>query len=217
MPCHHKFQSYLNLERLDFEPTTLIVGTFNPTWPETNTAQWYYGRITGDISNHNSGNHFWAVLPRLYGKGSLKSTDAKTQWNIFCKDNKIAITDLISSISDAEFGNEERRRFLQGYSDSAIAKNFKSFEFTKIVSLLEKNPSIKNVYLTRGTGDTFWKGLWQPIKNYCILHDIRCETLMTPSDYAYYQQGKYNKLNRENQLNREDFIYMHWKQKWHQL
>lgn len=29
MACTHKFHQYLNLNNLDFEPTTLIVGTFN--------------------------------------------------------------------------------------------------------------------------------------------------------------------------------------------
>ena len=39
MPCNHKFIEDLNLENLDFQPTTLIVGTFNPSWPENNQAQ----------------------------------------------------------------------------------------------------------------------------------------------------------------------------------
>ena len=30
MACIHKFANYLYLERIDFEPTTLIIGTFNP-------------------------------------------------------------------------------------------------------------------------------------------------------------------------------------------
>jgi len=41
MPCFHKFLNYLNLETLDFEPTTLIVGTFNPEWPIGNNAMWF--------------------------------------------------------------------------------------------------------------------------------------------------------------------------------
>jgi len=44
MACNHKFIEYLNLENLDFEPTTLIVGTFNPEWPAGNQAEWFYGR-----------------------------------------------------------------------------------------------------------------------------------------------------------------------------
>lgn len=44
MPCNHKFLEFLNLEKLDFTPTTLIVGTFNPEWPDTNQGKmvlWY--------------------------------------------------------------------------------------------------------------------------------------------------------------------------------
>ncbi len=217
MPCHHKFQSYLNLERLDFEPTTLIVGTFNPEWPAANLATWFYGRITGGINDHNSGNHFWAVLPRIYGRDSMKIAANKQQWKAFCKENKIAITDLISTIVDADSNNNAHQQLLQGYSDTAIAENFNEFKFTDIVGLLEQHPSIRNVYLTRGTGQTFWNNLWQPVTAYCNLHRITCNTLMTPSDNVRFQLGPYNALHPEQKLNREDFIYMYWQQKWHLL
>lgn len=39
MPCPHKFQEDLNLDKIDFKPETLIQGTFNPTWPEGNYAE----------------------------------------------------------------------------------------------------------------------------------------------------------------------------------
>lgn len=39
MACRHKFIDYLNLDNLDFDPTTLIVGTFNPEWPDGNHAE----------------------------------------------------------------------------------------------------------------------------------------------------------------------------------
>lgn len=54
MPCNHKFQEDLNLERLDFKPTTLIVGTFNPEWPDGNQAQWFYGRTHDQNGNRNT-------------------------------------------------------------------------------------------------------------------------------------------------------------------
>jgi hypothetical protein len=78
MPCPHKFQKCLNLDKLDFAPETLIVGTFNPAWPEDNYAEWFYGR-TGN-------NYFWDVLAEssislimnLYEPRGLTHVDWKT-------------------------------------------------------------------------------------------------------------------------------------------
>ncbi|MBD0333667.1 MAG: hypothetical protein ICV66_13555, partial [Chitinophagaceae bacterium] len=92
MACLHKFHLYLNLERLDFEPTTLIVGTFNPSWPATNTAEWFYGRTHDKQGTQN--NNFWDVLPRLYGGDSLINK-TPTEWKTFCHNKQIAITDII--------------------------------------------------------------------------------------------------------------------------
>lgn len=216
MPCNHKFKHDLTLSNLDFLPNTLIIGTFNPAWPESNIAEWFYGRITGGINDHDSGNHLWAVLPRIYGKSSLKELGGSHKWKKFCRDHGIAITDLISCISDAQ-DSPEHRKYLKDYSDKTIVTKFKLFEFTNIIDLLNRNPTIKNVYLTRGDGDTFWKKLWKPIKVYCDANHKRCTTLMTPSDYAFYQQGTYNRLNPDHPLNREDFILKCWSEKWHSI
>ena len=214
MSCNHKFQSDLNLEHLDFKPTTLIVGTFNPAWSGKNTAEWFYGRITGSINNSNAGNHFWAVLPRLYGQQSLKALGRQNEWKKFCHDHKVAITDLISCIEDADENNPLHCQYLAGYSDTAITEHFKKFKFVPVTKLLQQNPTIKNVYLTRGIGPTFWKNLWKPVQQYCSANRICCKALITPSDYAFYQLGRYNNLHPESPLNREDFILMRWREQW---
>lgn len=87
MPCNHKFRKHLLLQGLDFEPETLIVGSFNPEWPENNTAQWFYGRTEN--------TYLWDVLPRIYGEPSLMDSPV-ADWQDFCKRNKVAFTDLIS-------------------------------------------------------------------------------------------------------------------------
>lgn len=99
MACKHKFYNDLN-PILDFEPETLIVGTFNPEFPSTNKAEWFYGRIK---------NNFWYVLPKVYGDESLRGKSPK-EWKQFCKKRKIIITDLIASIDDADRTNEEHRK-----------------------------------------------------------------------------------------------------------
>lgn len=205
MPCPHKFQKYLNLENLDFAPETLIVGTFNPAWPEDNYAEWFYGRFRN--------NHFWDVLPRVYGKPSLIESNP-LEWKMFCKENRIAITDLISQISDADHTNPEHHKILKSYSDKKIASQFKEFRFVDIPAILYHHSSIKNVYLTRSMGETFWKRLAMPIKQTCAEKGIGFTPLMTPSGYAFYQQGKYNKCNPKNLLSIEEFIFTKWTDSW---
>ncbi len=207
MPCDHKFKSYLNLDRLDFEPTTLIVGTFIPQWAETNAAEWFYGR-TDKTS-------FWDVLPRLCGAPSLINA-TPTEWKEFCHGNRIAITDLISGIDDADPENKEQVKILTGGDDQAIAWNFDDFQFVNVVKLLQQHPTIKNVYLTRGVTEAFWRHVWNQVTQYCSLHHIRERKLLTPSRDAGYQHGAYNTANPGNAIPQlEDYILMRWKQEWH--
>lgn len=207
MACNHKFERYLYLQNLDFAPTTLIVGTFNPSWPVTNTAQWFYGRVD---------NNFWEVLPRLYGQGNMRNSTVD-DWKLFCHDRKIAITDLISSIGDAEPANNEHVKTLGTYGDDDIAANFYDFDLVNVVRLLRNNPTIVNVYITRSISETFWKNKIYPIKNYCESKHIRLVSLLTPSGYAYFQQGKYNKQHPNAQLNLPNYILMRWREVWHPI
>lgn len=209
MACNHKFIDDLSLTKIDFVPTTLIVGTFNPAWPKTNTAEWFYGRTQR--------NYFWNVLPRLYGDKSLIQKKPE-DWKSFCKEKQIALTDLITSIQDADETKIDDIELLAGYSDKAIATGFKKFDLTDTPQLLKLHPSIKNVYLTRSTGDPFWRKLWSPAQAYTLQKkNIRQVTLITPSGYAYYQQGKYNNLHPESKISVQDFILMKWKESWHKI
>jgi hypothetical protein len=207
MPCHHKFQDHLDLTKIDFEPTTLIVGTFDPAWPASNNAEWFYGRTAK--------NYFWDVLPRLYGEPSLINAGAK-EWKQFCSDQRIAITDLISSIDDAEQDNPEHGEMLKGFSDKAIEYNFDDLVYTNIVRILEGWPWIRNVYFTRGVTDAFWRHLWNPVAHYCSVNKIHERKLLTPTGDALYQYAAYNEQHPENRYARlEDYILMKWKQEWH--
>ena len=207
MPCHHKFKSYLNLERLDFTPNTLIVGSFSPAWPYSNEEEWFYGR-TAD-------NYFWDILPRLYGQESLiKATPA--EWKRFCHDKQVAITGLISSIEDADADNPAHSKALGGFSDKAIHYNFDDFDFVNIVQLLRRNPSIKNVYITRGITEAFWRHLWNPVAHYCNHNNISEKILLTPTDDATYPHGAYNEQNPDNRIPLlENYILKRWKSEWH--
>jgi hypothetical protein len=208
MPCIHKFHDYLHLENINYQPTTLIVGTFNPQWPVNNMAQWFYGRTNN--------NHFWDVLPQIYGQAGLIN-DIEHEWKSFCADNLIAITDLIYSIDDAEIANPLHYNWLSNYSDDNIANKFHFHTFVNVIALLANNPTINNVYLTRGITSTFWANLWNPVINYCNENGVRVRQLLTPSGNARFQLGRYNKTNPNNTLNLPDFILMSWLSQWHQL
>ncbi|RZA02434.1 MAG: hypothetical protein EOP47_06990 [Sphingobacteriaceae bacterium] len=209
MPCFHKFHNDLSLDNLTFEPTTLIVGTFNPEWPENNDAEWFYGRTQN--------NSFWNVLPRIYGEESLLNEDVQA-WKDFCHRNLIAITDLISCIVDADIDNPQHNLWLGNYGDNNIVNQFNEQIPIDLIGVLENNPSINNIYLTRGVigaDATFWANIWNPVNNQFI--NKRFRELLTPSGNARFQLGRYNRQNLNNQLNLADFILMRWQEKWHQL
>lgn len=206
MPCPHKFSKYLNLDKLTFQPTTLIVGTFNPAWPAHNHAEWFYGRTDN--------NYFWDVLPRLSNEASLIDATPDA-WKQFCSRNQIAITDLIACINDADENNADHCKHLGGYSDLAISKHFECFSGVPVIELLKNHPTIQNVYLTRGAGPTFWKSRWAPVKEHCVRNGLWVNELLTPSGYAYYQHGRYKKLHPEAPLSLSDFILKKWDEKWH--
>lgn len=199
MPCNHKFKEYLHLEKLDFEPTTLIVGTFNPAWPESNYAEWFYGRTTN--------NYFWDLLPKIYKQESLQNKSHK-EWKTFCKQNKIAITDLVSNVEDADQTNSGHIKALGTYTDSSIASRFKQQNPTSIVKLLEANPTIKNVYLTTTTSKGLWYNLWAHVVEYCELNNIYCRQLMTPSKGARFF------MTKGAGIKMPEFIYNDWEGKW---
>ena len=47
MACDHKFNFFLRLEKLDFKPETLIVGTFNPAWPALTILLFNFKQLAG--------------------------------------------------------------------------------------------------------------------------------------------------------------------------
>jgi len=212
MPCNHKLIRDLDIERIDFEPTTLVVGTFIPEWP-ANNVEWFYGQ-THDAEGKPS-NNFWDILPRIYGEpGLIDATPA--QWKQFCRNKLIAITDLISSIDDADPGNPEHVKVLAGYADKAIVYNFDDFVFVNITEILRRHPTIRNVYMTRGITEAFWRHIWNPVMQYCSLNNLHERRLLPPSGHSLYQHEAYNTENPDKAIALpEDYILMRWQEEWH--
>jgi hypothetical protein len=205
MACYHKFREYLNLEKIDFLPETLIVGTFNPSWPENNYAEWFYGRT--------SNNYFWDVLPRIYNPSLNLRKETPKIWKAFCQENKIALTDLITSINDANQLNVAHKELLKSYDDSKITQ-FTSFTFTDVIAILERFPSITRVVLTRKEGLDFFENLWQPVQKYCKSKGIFSAMLLTPSKNARFQLASYKKRNPTDKEPLRNFIYESWRDSW---
>lgn len=207
MPCYHKFQKYLNLDRIDFEPEVLIIGTFNPAWPQGNNAEWFYGRTRN--------NYFWDVLPRIYdGNINLRKQGAHT-WKTFCHDNGIALTDIITSINDAVEENEKHHEILKTYLDQTIADYFQDFTFTNIVDLLAHYPTISSVYFTRQPGINLFDQQWELVKEYAAENGKNAINLMTPSASARFQIGQYRRDNPKDKTPLRNFIFREWDNAWH--
>jgi hypothetical protein len=201
MACKHKFYDDLKLQYCNWNIDTLIIGTFNPEWPKKNHAEWFYGRKT---------NNFWYVLPKIYGENDLTCSTTESKKEFCCK-YRIGITDLISCIKTAD--DMKHLNIISSFSDKAIQDNFKleNLELVNVLEIIKKNSTIKNVYLTRSaTG--IWKKIWDPIRKHCIENNIKCEELITPSNYAFFQ---YKIKERGKHPSLEDFIYSRWKEKWH--
>ncbi len=208
MPCDHKFRDHLELEKIDFTPVTLVVGTFSPAWPETNTAEWFYGRTEE--------NCFWDVLPRLYGEPSLIDA-GPVAWQAFCRRHGVALTDLIACVEDADEDNKNHGKILGGFSDKAIVYNFDDLVFTNVVALLRRHPSIKNVYITRGVTEAFWKHLWHPVTHYCSVNGLHERKLLTPTDESAYHHEAHNQEAPQAAIARfADYVLLRWGQEWHQ-
>lgn len=203
MPCPHKFIDDLSLEKLNFEPETLIVGTFNPGWDILgNTAGWFYGRTRN--------NYFWEVLPKLYGEISLRKA-YPSEWKAFCQRRRIALTDFIACIEDAETTDNGHVKTLKNYRDDSIVQQFQHFCYTDITALLTKRTSVKHIYLTRRANETFWRTRWRPVERFCLDHGISCRTLMTPSGGARFAMPK------NSDISLGAFIFREWQSQWHNI
>lgn len=205
MPCNHKFLKDLDLGPLTFDPEVLIVGTFNPEWPATNNAGWFYGRTQN--------NYFWDILPRLYNEESLLHAGSD-EWKAFCGRHKIAITDIIACVNDADENNAEHGKLLAPYSDEKMVESFHDFRLTDITGIINKYPTIRAVYFTRGIGDSFWAAKWKPVCDAIEARGGTARTLLTPSRVAFYQQAHNRNLHLDMRIELKDHLLDEWRSNW---
>jgi hypothetical protein len=205
MSCSHKFIDQLNCLNLNYKPQTLIIGTFNPEWPVDNYAKWFYGRVNN--------NYFWNVLPRVLGYESLRHL-GPNEWKSFCSQNGIVITDLISSINDADQTNPLHNEIISKFKDTEFANTFSDFEMTNVIDILENYPSIKKIFFTRNSGVELFDNLIQGIIDFCRVNDIYFSHLITPSKNARFQMRGWNPKNPNLERDLPNFIYEKWLENW---
>lgn len=174
MSCPHRFRNDLQLQYVDWEVRTLFIGTFNPSWDlPNNTAEWFYGRTAR--------NDFWNILPTIHtGDGLIPGTP--DLWKSFCKKHRIAITDIITSLNDADQNNPEHVENVGGFQDEKLTAY--DIQLTNIPALLEENQSIKQICITRMTLPNPWNELFQATIDWVANHperNIQIRKLRSPS------------------------------------
>lgn len=177
MPCFHKFYGHANHMNgaygllPNWDANTLIIGTFNPedTWAPNNLANYFYGRLT---------NYFWSILPKFVCEQAIDQQDIPTQIN-FLQRNRIALTDLLISINDAN--NPDHINWITNFRDNNLNLfNDLQWNTQNILDyIIDKN--IIAVYFTRiGDQEPFGQQI-SIIEDFCDRNRIINFRLHTPS------------------------------------
>jgi hypothetical protein len=200
MSCTHKFFGHDFHQRGEkgllpnWNAKTLIIGTFNPNnnFYEQNSASYFYGRKR---------NYFWDILPLFAGEPAIDKSNSLFQ-KCFLENKKIAITDLLISINDAELNNTEHIRRIKSVKDKEIEK-FHSFnwntEFIKNYIEINKVEAVYFTYLSNPSASNQLINTFEfqtrLIESYCQEIGVFTSRLFTPSG-----QGLRNGTPRKNKL-----------------
>src|ERR1700748_2304052 len=128
MPCFHKFFGHPHHMVGDngllpnWDADTLIIGTFNPSneWVPHNPANYFYGRS----------NYFWKTLP-AFACEEIIGNDNVAEQITFLQRKRIAITDLLISINDADINNVHHLNWIGNYLDNNFA-NFNELAWNEL-------------------------------------------------------------------------------------
>ncbi|MBS1640666.1 MAG: hypothetical protein JSR12_11485 [Bacteroidetes bacterium] len=198
MSCYHKFIYDLQLEYVDWEVSTLFVGTFNPGWASctNNNSEWFYGRTAR--------NSFWNSLSLLHEGYKIES--GKSEWLDFCRRNELAVTDILACIDNADENNPIHQTKICKFKDDDLAQ----FDVTinNIPQILNEHPKIRQVCITRQTLTEFWEDIFQDLLTYIDAHNnISLIKLRSPS------RGAISGVEGDHSL----FVANRWIQQGYQL
>lgn len=178
MPCHHKFINDLQLQYVDWEVNTLFIGTFNPGWEscDNNYAQWFYGRVQR--------NKFWCILPACHNQPALINGN-RGIWIDFCSEHRIAITDIVEKLANADEFNPGHRNLICNFKDEYL--NQFGVVLNNIPAILEANPAINRICITRATMNAVLNEWFAPTRAWMMANpqrQIQWLQLRSPSQGA---------------------------------
>ena len=143
MSCIHKFNDTKDFKGLipNWYFDKLVIGTFNPSndFHELNKANFFYQRKK---------NYFWDVFPLFYNSKPISKEDVNLQKSLL-KVNKIGITDILTSINDANKNISNHIQLISTVKDDDLEK-FKSFNWNtkNIINIIHEN-KVKEVCFTK--------------------------------------------------------------------
>jgi hypothetical protein len=203
------------LNIVPFKPEVLILGTFNPNTPNSNFADFYYGRnffwtgffnlFTNDVSKFKT-----TRMPKR-GKSKIPPKPTLEDILLLCSKLKLSFADLVLEVFHSDCPNYEiiemdnikygnsvynliqdgRKKKIMGLEQLDLIGQI-NWNTRNIIEYLNKNPQIHSVYFTRKpTG--IWKKSWDNIKNSTLNKNIQFVNIFTPSG-----QGKpvFNSIER---------------------
>ncbi len=213
MPIQHKFiqtnfgtgfethNAILNIT--PYKPELMIVGTFNPDTPNSNYADFFYGR-----------NYFWTGFKNLFifnrielngtrmpknGKPKKPLNPDMAEIKELCQTLKLTFADLITELLHNEtpeynildndnvfFNNrtfnliqDDKKGQIEGLVQLHKLKQVK-WNTKNIIKYLRENPTIKTVYLTR-QAKSIWLEQWNEIIKDKYLQGVTFTNIFTPS------------------------------------
>ena len=182
MSCIHKFNDTKDFKGLipkwDFDK--LVIGTFNPSnnFHKSNSANFFYQRKR---------NYFWDVFPLFYNSKPIPKEDVNLQKS-FLKVNKIGITDILTSINDADKNISNHIQLISTVKDDDLEK-FSSFNWTtkNIINIIDEN-RVKEVYFTKlglfdqiNVNENTFEFQIRLIESYCSKNNIYNKRLHSPT------------------------------------
>ncbi|MBK6331074.1 MAG: hypothetical protein IPF62_11370 [Bacteroidetes bacterium] len=206
MACTHKFFGHLFHKSGNYglfpnwKYKTLIIGTFNPenAWMATNSALYFYGRPR---------NYFWKVLPCFTVSNPIPDP-AINRLNInaqrdFLISNKVALTDLLINILDADITRADHRQWIKSFKDADLQR-FSKFEWnTDHIIKQIQDEQVTHVYFTRlGTPNAnvainSFENQMRIIEKYCNSKEIINKRLYTPSGQGLPGAPRRDRLVKE--------------------
>ena len=191
MACKHRFLGYHAEGSLlpDWPVAYLFIGTFNPGWDfdKGEHAPYFYGRTRN--------NYFWDLLPMLWGQSPLRQAPV-SRWLAFLQAQRIGLTDMITSIQDADPHNPLHVRWLQDRSDSNLVRFRQLTYHTAAIKqyMAIHHAHLKGIFVTNKKAPGPIEAEIQQVAAAAQRYQLPFVRLMTPSGAARFHLPKGSKL-----------------------